>query len=62
MAYLLDVSRHQLRVIIGLTVAVIWSVVTLGSLVTQNFTPLTIVTPVMLVVTGFLFARKLNGD
>jgi hypothetical protein len=62
MENLLNVSRHQLRVIIGLTVASIWTIVTIGGLIIQDFTPLTVVTPVMLVVVGFLFGRKMNGD
>jgi hypothetical protein len=62
MGLLLDVSRHELRVIIGLTVASVWLIVTIGGLITQDFTALTVVTPVMLVVVGFLFAKKMNGD
>jgi hypothetical protein len=55
-------SRHELRMIIGLTVAMVWLIMSIGGLVIRDYTPLSVVTPVMLVVTGFLFARKANGD
>jgi ATP/ADP translocase len=48
--------------VIGLVVALVWLLTSVGGMVRQDYTPLSVVTPVMLVVTGFLFARKANGN
>jgi len=56
--------RENLTTLIALAVCSIWMIVALVSLYTRDYTPLTIVTPVMLIVAGFLFGYrgvKLNG-
>jgi ATP/ADP translocase len=54
-------SRHELRVVIGLVVAVVWLTMSIGTLFVRDYTALSVVTPVMVIVAGFLFA-KTNGD
>lgn len=46
---------------IALLIAVIWAIVAIGAVVTDRYTALSIVTPVVLVVAGALFGFHLNG-
>jgi hypothetical protein len=60
------VTNDHLRNTIAALVAGVWAVVALSTLITRDYTALGAVTPVMLVVVGFLFGykteqRKLNG-
>ena len=55
-------ERDRLIYIIALTVAAVWAVVSLVSLLIEDYTGLTIVTPVMVIVAGFLFGIKRNGN
>jgi hypothetical protein len=57
----LIVGSDRLRVVIAITIGGVWAVVTLASLATGAYTPLTVTTPVMLVMAGFLFSSKKNG-
>ena len=59
---LVDVSRHELRVVIGLAVCLVWLIISLATLVTKDYTPLSIVTPVMLIVVAALYTKKINGN
>lgn len=54
-------TREQLITVIAIVVGGVWAVVALYSLFLQQFVVLEAVTPVMLIVAGFLFARKGNG-
>ena len=56
------VNRDQLVYIIALVVAGVWATVSLVSLLLKDYTGLTIVTPVMVIVAGFLFGYKKNGN
>jgi hypothetical protein len=56
------VNRDQLVYIIALMVAGVWALVSLISLLLKDYTGLTIVTPVMVIVAGFLFGYKKNGS
>ena len=50
--------RDNLTTILALIVATVWAIVAISSLVIQEYSALTAVTPVMLVVAGFLFGVK----
>lgn len=55
-------TSQALITLVAIAVTFVWAVVTLASLLLQEYTALSIVTPVMLIVTGFLFAvRRGNG-
>jgi hypothetical protein len=56
------VERERLVYIIALVVAGVWAIVSLVSLLLKDYTGLTIVTPVMVIVAGFLFGFKKNGN
>lgn len=51
-------SRESLMNSLALLVAGVWAIVALASLIISDYTALATVTPVMLVVTGFLFGAK----
>ena len=55
-------TREQLLTVIALMVASTWAVTALASLITKEYTPLTIVTTVMVPVVAFLYAVKKNGS
>ena len=55
-------NRDELVYIIALIVAGVWAIVSLVSLLLKDYTGLTIVTPVMVIVAGFLFGFKKNGN
>ena len=52
----------RLTAFITLVVGSVWAAAGLASLVDANVTPLTIITPVMLIVTGFWMATRKNGN
>lgn len=54
-------NREYLIAIIALIVAGVWAVVALASLLIEDYTGLTIVTPIMGIVSAFLFGLKKNG-
>ena len=51
-------TNDRLRIGITVLVTVIWTVASVVGIVTQNYTELGIVTPVMMLVGGFLFAFR----
>jgi hypothetical protein len=51
-------GRERLTTYFAIGVGAIWAVVTLISLYTKSYTALTAITPVMLIVTGFLFGYR----
>ena len=51
-------TRDNLTTILALVVAGVWATVAIASLIIQEYAALTAVTPVMLVVAGFLFGVK----
>ena len=55
-------GREQLISVIALLVAGVWALVALISLLLKDYTGLSIVTPVMVIVAGFLFGFKKNGN
>lgn len=55
-------TRDQLVVYLALLIAAVWAIVALASLIIQDYTALAAITPVMLIVTGFLFGVRGNGN
>ena len=51
-------DRERLTTMFAVGVGTVWAVVTLVSLYTQSYAALTAITPVMLIVTGFLFGYR----
>jgi len=54
------VRSDSLRTIIALAVAFCWVVAVMSSVITQQYKTLEVVTPVMMVVTGFLFGYQIQ--
>jgi len=55
-------SKETLTTILALAVAGVWSIVAISSVLTKEYNALAIITPVMLIVAGFLFGYKKNGN
>ena len=57
-------SRDTLTTSLALLISVVWAIIALASIFTREYAALTVVTPVMLVASGFLFGIKVskNGD
>jgi hypothetical protein len=57
-------GRDPLTTALALIISVVWATIALASIVIREYAALTIVTPVMLVVAGFLFGLKVtrNGN
>jgi hypothetical protein len=57
-------KRDPLTTALALIISVVWATIALASIVIREYAALTIVTPVMLVVAGFLFGLRVtkNGD
>jgi len=55
-------TKDMLTTILALTIALVWSIVAISSVITKDFNALAIITPVMLIVAGFLFGYKKNGN
>jgi hypothetical protein len=53
-------GREQLALLFAITVDLIWAVVAVSSMFTKDYTGLSIVTPVMLLATGFVFGFKVE--
>ena len=51
-------AREQLAIFLAVLVAIVWAVVGLASIKTKEFTALTIITPVMLLVVGYAVGVK----
>jgi ATP/ADP translocase len=60
----ITLNRNALTTIVAIVVTVVWSIATLVALARKDYTGLSIVTPVMLVVAGFLFGlrERRNGS
>jgi len=56
------VKRDDLITLLACIVAGVWATSSFASIITQDYTSLSIVTPVMLIVAGFLFAARRNGN
>lgn len=54
-------TKENVTALLALLVAVVWAVVALVTLLTNNTVPLTVITPVMLVVCAFYFGFRKNG-
>lgn len=54
-------TKDQLTTFFALMVGVVWAITTVSSIITQQYVPLEVIQPVMLVVAGFLFAKSKNG-
>jgi hypothetical protein len=50
--------RERLITVLALMISAVWSIVAIASLLIKEYTALTVVTPVMLIVAGFLFGVK----
>ena len=58
-----ETGRDLLATILALIISLVWATVALASLFIREYTALTFVTPVMVVVSGFLFGIKVTkGD
>lgn len=55
-------GRDLLASVLALIVSFVWATVALASLFIHEYTALTIVTPVMLIVSGFLFGIKVTKN
>jgi hypothetical protein len=55
-------ARQQLIYPFAVGIILVWSLVTVVSLVTKDYQPLVIVTPVMLIATGFVFGVKRGSN
>jgi hypothetical protein len=55
-------GHDQFTALFALGVGLVWAIVALASLYTEQYTALTAITPVMLIVTGFLFGYRKNGS
>jgi len=55
-------KRDTLTTILALMISGVWSIVALTSLIIRDYTALTVVTPVMLVVAGFLFGFRVTKE
>lgn len=55
-------NKETLTTILALIIASVWSIVAIASVITQEYNSLAIITPVMLIVAGFLFGYKKNGN
>lgn len=53
-------ASDSLRTVIALAVAFCWTVTVLTSLFTSQYKALEVVTPVMMIVTGFLFGYQIQ--
>lgn len=55
--------KFTIRDLIAIAVVSVWTITALTSVLTKNFTSLGAVTPVMMIVAGFLFGtRSSNGN
>jgi hypothetical protein len=54
-------TRDQLTSYLALLIAGVWAIVALASMIIKDYTALAAITPVMLIVTGFLFGVRGNG-
>lgn len=55
------VTKDVLALWLAAGVATVWALVLLTSIVTHDYQPATIATPVMLTATGYLFGYRLPG-
>ena len=55
-------SKDTLTTILALMIALVWSIVAISSVITKDFNSIAIITPVMLIVAGFLFGYKRGND
>lgn len=53
-------NADHLQTIIAIMVAVVWAAAGLASVITQEYKTLEVVTPVMMIVTGFLFGYQVQ--
>lgn len=54
-------TNQTLLTLIALIVTATWTILALVSVIIRDYTSLTIVSPVMLIVAGALFAARRNG-
>lgn len=52
----------NIRNLIAGAVVSVWTITALASVITNNYTSLGAVTPVMMIVAGFLFGTRSNGN
>jgi sulfite exporter TauE/SafE len=57
-----SMNQGRLTAFLTLLVGLVWGIAGIAALVTNNVTPLTVITPVMLIVVGFWMAAKRNGE
>lgn len=51
-------KKDTVVITLALSITSVWSIAALASIITHDYSALSIVTPVMLIVAGFLFGRK----
>jgi hypothetical protein len=54
--------RDLLTSLLSLIISLVWATVAISSLFIHEYTALTVVTPVMLIVSGFLFGLKVTKN
>lgn len=52
--------NDSLRTILAIVITVVWAVAAIASVLQQQFKTLEVVTPVMMIVTGFLFGYQIS--
>jgi ATP/ADP translocase len=56
------VSRNTVAAAIAIVVTIIWVLAIVGSAIRRDYTALSLITPIMATVAGWLYYRKKNGD
>lgn len=54
--------QDKLTTIIALVVVVMWAIAIGAGIATSNFSALAAISPVMLIICGFLFGRRTSGN
>ena len=58
----MESGRDLLTTVLALIISLVWSTVAVASVFIHEYTALTVVTPVMLIVAGFLFGLKVTKN
>lgn len=58
----MTVTRDTLTTILALLISGVWATVTIADIFISNYTAIEVVTPVMLIVAGFLFGVRVSKN
>lgn len=53
-------KTNRLTYPVGIVVVTVWTISVIGGFITKDFTPLTITTPVMLILAGYAFGLTIT--